>query len=276
MSISAAQVSQLVQGVKRDPLQQNDGAQVSMTPAGLFSKRLDAVLERNAATGSISREQAQQTAELLQLSSMRSSLALLSPETADDNAAAPLLSQTLSSLQAYLEVQGNTSTGNQASTGERLVAAAEPVVGPSDTVRPVERQERQTSGQAAFSRLDQLIERASRRYGVESGLVRAVIKAESNFNPRAVSAAGAQGLMQLMPATAKGLGVTDAFDPEQNVMAGTRFLKSLLDRYEGNLDAALAAYNWGPGNVDRKPERLPRETRDYLAKVKQYYSSELA
>ena len=262
MSISAAQASQLVQEVKRGLLQQNDGTQSATTPAGPFSKRLDAVLERNAATGSISREHAQQTAELLQLSSMRSSLALLSPETADDNAAAPLLSQTLSSLQAYLEVQGNTSTGNQARTGERLVTAAEPAVGPSDAVRPVERQERQTSGKAAFSSIDQLIERASRRYGVESGLVRAVIKAESNFNPRAVSAAGAQGLMQLMPATAKGVGVTDAFDPEQNVMAGTRFLKSLLDRYEGNLDAALAAYNWGPGNVERRPERLPRETRD--------------
>ena len=119
-----------------------------------------------------------------------------------------------------------------------------------------------------------IIDKASRRYGVDAGLIKAVIKQESNFNPRAVSSAGAQGLMQLMPSTARGLGVSDSFDPEQNVMAGTRFLKDMLRRY-GNVDDALAAYNWGPGNVDRhgsESAALPRETRNYLAKVKGYYS----
>lgn len=119
---------------------------------------------------------------------------------------------------------------------------------------------------------DAIIEKAARRYGIDGELIRAVIKAESNFNPKAVSSAGAQGLMQLMPATARGLGVSDSFDPEQNVMAGTRFLKDMLRRYHGNLDEALAAYNWGPGKVDKYgTDRLPRETRAYLAKVKGYY-----
>jgi len=121
--------------------------------------------------------------------------------------------------------------------------------------------------------VDALVRKAARRYGVDGGLIKAVIKAESNFNPRAVSSAGAQGLMQLMPSTARGLGVTDSFDPEQNVMAGTRFLKDMLQRYGGNVDEALAAYNWGPGHVDKHgTDNLPRETRGYLVKVKGYYA----
>jgi soluble lytic murein transglycosylase-like protein len=129
-----------------------------------------------------------------------------------------------------------------------------------------------TNQAKAGSGLDSIIDKASSTYGINPGLIRAVIKAESNFNPRAVSSAGAQGLMQLMPATAKGLGVENSFDPEQNVMAGTKFLKQMLDRYDGNLDAALAAYNWGPGNLERKGGTLPRETREYMTKVKGYYA----
>ena len=121
--------------------------------------------------------------------------------------------------------------------------------------------------------LDPIIARASQKYGVEVGLIKAVIKAESGFDPQAVSHAGARGLMQLMPATARSLGVNDSFDPEQNVMGGTRFLKDMLKRYDGNVDSALAAYNWGPGNVDKRPDSLPRETREYLARVKQLYAS---
>jgi soluble lytic murein transglycosylase-like protein len=126
--------------------------------------------------------------------------------------------------------------------------------------------------EAHVSGLDDIIQRAARRYDMNPGLIRAVIKAESNFNPNAVSHVGASGLMQLMPGTARDLGVSDSLDPEQNVMAGTRYLRRMLDRYNGDLDRALAAYNWGPGNVDKKGRSLPRETRSYLAKVKEFYT----
>ncbi len=117
--------------------------------------------------------------------------------------------------------------------------------------------------------LDDIIDRAANRYGVDQELIRAVIRTESGFNPDAVSPVGAQGLMQLMPETAKDLGVDNPFDAEQNVMGGTRYLRQLMDRYEGDLDRTLAAYNWGMGNVERRGlEQMPRETRNYLAKVK--------
>ena len=115
--------------------------------------------------------------------------------------------------------------------------------------------------------IDDIISRASQAHGVDKDLIGAVIKAESGFDPKATSPKGAMGLMQLMPATARGLGVRNAYDPEENVMAGTRFLKSLLDRYDGSVPKALAAYNWGSGNVDRSSGKLPLETRNYISRI---------
>ncbi len=130
------------------------------------------------------------------------------------------------------------------------------------------------SGSAVSGNFAELINKAAGKYGVNPALVKALIKAESNFNPAAVSGAGALGLMQLMPSTARGLGVSDPLDPEQNIDDGVRFLSGLLKRYNGNEKLALAAYNAGPGAVDKYGGIPPyRETQTYVQRVMGYYQS---
>ena len=119
--------------------------------------------------------------------------------------------------------------------------------------------------------IDRWIDQAAAKFDVEPALIRAVIQVESHYDPRAVSPAGARGLMQLMPGTASDLGVQNPFDPQQNIEGGTRYLKQLLERYGGNRRLALAAYNWGMGNLERRPEVLPQETRRYIVKVEKAY-----
>lgn len=120
--------------------------------------------------------------------------------------------------------------------------------------------------------LEPVISRFSRQHRLHPALIRAVIKAESDFNPMAVSRAGAVGLMQLMPQTAVRLDVRDLYDPEDNVGGGTKYLRQLLDRFRGNLPLALAAYNAGEHVVDRYRSLPPiDETRQYVRKVLRYY-----
>src|SRR5690606_40813296 len=99
--------------------------------------------------------------------------------------------------------------------------------------------------------IEAIVERQAAQHAINPDLVRAVIQVESAWNPRAVSSKGAMGLMQLMPATARELGVTDPFDPAQNIRGGVKYLKQLLERYDGNAELALAACNAGPGPSDR-------------------------
>jgi soluble lytic murein transglycosylase-like protein len=119
----------------------------------------------------------------------------------------------------------------------------------------------------------QIIDKASEKFGVDSSLIKAVIRAESAFNHKATSSKGAQGLMQLMPYTADFLSVKDAYEPEDNIFGGTRYLSMMLERFNNNIQHALAAYNAGPENVDTYNGIPPfEETKNFVKKVMAYYN----
>lgn len=117
---------------------------------------------------------------------------------------------------------------------------------------------------------EDIIQEAAQLYDIDASLIRAVMQAESAFHPYIVSRAGAEGLMQLMPDLADEMGVTDSFDPRENIMGGARYLKQLLEMHNGNIALTLASYNAGPGNVRRYRGVPPfKETRTYVKKIKQ-------
>ena len=161
-------------------------------------------------------------------------------------------------VAAYMDVQGNLHyvRGKSGRTNKKIAN------------RPLARLPRDSTPQT----INAFILAAATEHGVDPFLIKAIIKAESNFDPTAVSPKGAQGLMQLMPATARGLQVSDPFDPRDNISGGTKYFRFLLDSYEGDVELSLAAYNAGPGNVKNAIPNFP-ETRTYVAKVLDNYQS---
>ncbi|MCC0632891.1 lytic transglycosylase domain-containing protein [Clostridioides sp. ZZV15-6388] len=128
------------------------------------------------------------------------------------------------------------------------------------------------------SRIENAVEQASNKYNVDANLIKAIIKVESDFNPNTVSSAGAKGLMQLMPENCRDLGVTDPFNIEQNIDAGTRHIKEYIDMFGGSIEMGLMAYNGGPGRMKSRGVesisdlyKMPKETQNYIPKVMKYY-----
>ena len=162
-------------------------------------------------------------------------------------------------VAAYMDVQGNLHyvRGKSGRTNRKIAIN-----------RPVPRSKNDSSPQT----INAFIQTAATEHGIDPLLIKAIIKAESNFDPTAVSPKGAQGLMQLMPATAKDLQVADPFDPQSNITGGTKYLRSLLDSFGWDMELSLAAYNAGPGRVKG---RIPNiiETRIYIAKVLDNYQA---
>lgn len=150
---------------------------------------------------------------------------------------------------------------------------ARPVIAllpPTKTVTPVIDVTAEYIAVPANEAYDDIVEEAAKEYNMDANLIHAVMQAESAFHPFAVSRAGAEGLMQLMPELSDEIGVSNAFDPRENIMGGARYLKRLLDFHKGNIDLALASYNAGPGNVARYGGVPPfRETRNYVKTIKQ-------
>lgn len=185
------------------------------------------------------------------------------------------MSNVLEQIQNFSNTYGRTSLSSVSQSSDTFLDTLMKINALRGQGEEEDQTVSQTSGPAEES-MDAIFEEAAERYGVPLNLLKAMGKAESGFDANAVSPAGAQGVMQLMPATAKSLGVEDPFDARSNIMGGAKYISQKLKQYNGNIDLALAAYNAGSGNVAKYGGVPPfSETRSYIAKIKGYMNSDL-
>ncbi len=180
----------------------------------------------------------------------------------------------ISLLKAISEVNNN-SNSNQS---DNVLDSIENSLETLNSAQNTNRVESSNKDESVNERIDNAISISSKKYGVDENLIRAIIKVESNFNPNCESSAGAKGLMQLMPENCRDLGVTDPFNIEQNIDGGTRHIKEYLDKYNGDVEMALMAYNGGPTRMAKRGVKsindiykMPKETQNYVPKVMKYY-----
>lgn len=174
-------------------------------------------------------------------------------------------------IYQYVDADGvvHFTTAKPGAPNAKLYLKTEPKLGVRAGVTPVPPQDRDTS---RFTRYDEHIRQAATLYQIPEQLIRAVIKVESDFDPRAVSTAGARGLMQLMPETAERLGVKDIHDPRENIFGGVRYLRILANMFNGELDFTIAGYNAGENAVVQHGGVPPyAQTKDYVVKVNKFY-----
>jgi soluble lytic murein transglycosylase-like protein len=234
-------VERLIQGLSAGPA--NSAQKSAAGPEG-FSQLLEEVVQK-ASEGSYTKIDTDKIAVMLELVKMQMSQSVMNSFASNDGEG---VSDHYNFMLSLPQVQDSQQEESKVRQSEPSARSIQP---PAD--------------------MGTIIDKASATYGIDKGLISSVIQAESDFNVNATSPKGAMGLMQLMPDTARGLGVSNAYDPEQNVMAGTRYLKSLLNRYNGDVKLALAAYNWGMGNLERSTGKLPEETRNYIARIMKSY-----
>lgn len=169
---------------------------------------------------------------------------------------------------ANTNIQSNNSSNNNSNL----------ILETPNSIQNANKVQSTNKNQNVNQRIDNAVSIASKKYGVDENLIRSIIKVESNFNPNCVSRAGAKGLMQLMPENCRDLGVKDPLNIEENIDGGTRHIKEYLDKYNGNVEMALMAYNGGPTRMAKRGVKsindiykMPKETQNYVPKVMKYY-----
>lgn len=211
--------------------------------------------------------------QLMQASMSMGTMSMLNGSGSGSDSMSSVMSMMMMVL--LLQAMGGSNNTEDASADNSTASAAQV----SDAYTAAQNAGTMEEKAAAYS---DIIDSASQKYGVDSSLIKGIIQAESSFNERSLSSAGAQGLMQLMPGTAATVGVTDSYDPAQNIDGGTNYISQMIDRYNGDVKLALVAYNCGPGRVaqdgvtsssDANYANLPKAARDYADKVLAYASN---